>query len=122
VRANFLAVMIMICGCSRAPREAPLAQAWAQPTILDRVLAKADYSNALVQAECDLPSDKWRTNFFGPRNVSRDDRESAVGEAMIATIKPCLKDMSVTELIKSLKAMPYPDCVIIWCLSGDKLR
>jgi hypothetical protein len=109
MRAAFIGLFVLIFGCSKPPQQAIAWKDWAQPTILDTVLTKAEHSNAIEQAERDLPDDNWRTNFFGPENLSRGDREGAVGATMLAEIKPRLQGMTVTELIKSLKVMPYPD-------------
>ena len=98
----------MICGCSRAPIQAPRSQAPAQLTVLDRVLAQPDYSNAIVQAQRDLPGDKWRDKPWH-YNVSRDQREYAVSKAMLGEIRPRLRSMSVTELVGSFKMTPYPE-------------
>lgn len=109
MRAAFLGLVVLMFGCSEQPRRTSTWKDWAQPTILDTALKKAEYSNAMVQAERDLAEDNWRTNVFGPENLSRGLRESAVGETMLEEIKPRLKGMTVTELIESLKAVPYPE-------------
>jgi hypothetical protein len=108
MRPAFLVLTALIVGCSKAPQPVPSWKDWAQLTILDRVLTKADYSNAIVQAERDLPGDEWREKPWR-HNVSRTQREYSVGGRMLAEIKPGLKAMSVTELISSLKVAPYPE-------------
>lgn len=109
MRLSCLILTVVISGCSKEPRQVPSWNDWAQPTMLDQVLTKTGYSNAIVQAEVDLPTDKWETNHFGPVNVSRSGREYAACKVMLDEIKPQLKNLSVTELVKSLKAVPFPE-------------
>jgi hypothetical protein len=70
--------------------------------IQDKVLVKASYSNAVTEAERDLPTDEWK-ELPWRFNYSRFQRECTVARQMLEEITPELKRMSVTQLVRSLK-------------------
>jgi hypothetical protein len=84
----------------------PAAGAAETLSILDE--AVANYSNALVQAQQELPSDKWEERRPFRVNVSRDGRVMAVAKPMFDEMTTRLKQMSVTNLVGSFKLIPYP--------------
>ena len=73
-----------------------------QYTILDEALAKPEYADAIKQAERDLPDDEWADKPFR-QNMSREQRDYRVATNILAEIEPKLKQLSVTELVRSLK-------------------
>jgi hypothetical protein len=98
----FLAISaLLLCGCGESNQKAepPVV---IHPTILDEALARPEYADAIKQAERTLPDDHWNT---GPMhmNLSREDREASVATNILATIEPKFSQMSVTELVHSLK-------------------
>ena len=82
-------------------------QPWQTFTPFDEVLAKPEYSNSIAQAEQDLPTDEWVEKPF-KCNASRAKREAAVADQMLAEIRPRLKSMNITNLVKSFKLIPHP--------------
>jgi hypothetical protein len=76
-------------------------------SILDEVLRTPEFSNAVAQAERDLPSDYWEHTPFR-YNSSRARREAEVARTMLAEIEPRLKTMGVTDLVRALKVYDYP--------------
>jgi hypothetical protein len=106
MRACLIICGLLLCGCSRSPEKVVPAGAPPQaPTVLDEGLAK--YSNALVRAQQELPTDKWEEKPFR-HNLSRDQRVGAVAKPMFDEITARLKGLSVTNLVGSLKTVPYP--------------
>jgi hypothetical protein len=96
---------MLLCACNRLPYQTvPVGRA-PQVTILDEALAK--YSNAIVRAQQELPTDKWEEKPFH-HNASCDQRVSTATKPMFEELKLRLKGMSVTNLVKSLKLIPYP--------------
>ena len=71
------------------------------------MLAKPEYSNSIAQAEQDLPTDEWVEKPF-KYNSSRAKREAAVADQMLAEIRPRLKSMNITNLVKSFKLISHP--------------
>ena len=80
-------------------------------TFLDEVLTKSEYAGAIRQAERDLPDDRW-DGANGHYNVSRSGRESAVASKILADIKPSVRNMSVSQLMQSLKVVSYPTGIL----------
>ena len=104
MRGALIITALLLCGCGPSNRQTE-SSVIAQPTILDEVLAKPEYAEAIKQAESDLPADERRDKPW-PINDSRSRRESSVAQKMLAEIQPRLERMSVTELIRSLKVTP----------------
>jgi hypothetical protein len=112
MRGIFVVLTFLICGC--ASTHQPVS---SHQTILDNVLTKKEYADAIRQAERDLPSDEW-IYFKGHRNASRSMREEAVAFKMLANIKPVVEAMSVLQLVQSLKIVPYPAGILTNDFSG----
>src|SRR2546425_8368700 len=94
--------VILLCACNRPSQTSPRAQlAPPRATLLDEALVSPAFSNALGQAERDLPDDKWEEQPYH-FNSTRAHRESEVADMMLQHIKPKLKQLSVTELVSSL--------------------
>jgi hypothetical protein len=53
-----------------------------------------------------LPTDEWKEEPFH-RNDSRERREMALAAKVLDGVKPGLRKMDVTALVKSLKVFPY---------------
>ena len=106
MRLTSAILLVILCACNKpggssAPRHtAPLPH-----SILDEVLAEQQYSNAIAQAKRDLPTDKWEQRPFR-FNSSRAHREGEIARMLLAEVRPRLKLMSVTALVKSLKTDP----------------
>ncbi len=107
MRAWLFIPAVLVCGCNQAPQQRVPATAPQTLNILDEALAKPKYSNAIVQAQQQLPTDKWEDKPFR-RNVSREQRVWAVAKPMLDEITPRLKEMSVSNLVNSFKVVPYP--------------
>jgi hypothetical protein len=112
MRGIFVILVLLVCGC--ASTHQPVS---SRRTILDDVLTKGEYADAVRQAERDLPGDEW-IDFKGHRNASRSTREQAVAFKMLADIKPTVEAMSVTQLVQSLKVVPYPAGILTNDFSG----
>jgi hypothetical protein len=94
-------VLLLLCACNR-----PGGSSTPPPySILDEVLAEQQYSNAIAQAERDLPTDEWELKPYR-FNSSRAQREAEVAKTLLAEVRPRLKRMSVPALVKSMKADP----------------
>ena len=102
MRSTFVILMFLICGCASTHKPASSHQ-----TFLDEVLSKTEYADTIQQAERDLPDDRWESS-NGHYNVSRSIRESAVASKILADIKPTVREMSVSQLMQSLKVVSYP--------------
>jgi len=100
--------MLLLCTCDKKPSQPPpRARTHPWPPLFDQALARPDFSNAVSQAERDLPDDRWEDK-PGRFNASRGQREMKVTEMILHDIKPKLKQLSVTELVRGLKVLPYP--------------
>lgn len=102
MRCALTILALLICGCASTHPAVSSRQ-----TILDEVLTEKKYANAIQEAERDLPGDRWE-DFGWHHNASRFIRESAVASTILADIKPAVKAMSVSELVRSLKVVSYP--------------
>src|SRR2546426_1098859 len=99
--------LLLLCACNNSPQTPPPAQlASPQATLLDEVLVSPAFSNEISQAERDLPDDKWEQQPYR-FNASRAQREIKVADMMLQDIKPKLKQLTVTELVRALKVLPY---------------
>jgi hypothetical protein len=111
--ARFLQICLLILTCgtftSACKKQQPVAspQPWQTFTPFDEALAKPEYSNSIVQAEQDLPTDEWVQKPF-KYNASRSRREAAVADQMLAEIRPRLKSMNITNLVNSFKLISLP--------------
>lgn len=85
--------------------------------ILDEVLLGKQFSEDIAKVQRDLPQDEWR-NTPQKQNVSRSAREAAVANTMLGGVELRLKAMTVTELVKSLKTLSYPDGVMTHKFAG----
>lgn len=113
IMRSFVTILaLLVCGC--ASTRQPVS---SHQTILDDVLSKPKYAEAIRQAERDLPNDQW-VDFKGQRNRSRSAREYDVAAKMLADIKPKLQAMSVSELVRSFKVVPYPAGILTNNFSG----
>src|SRR5258707_692111 len=86
------------------PVSTPIPQAPGIPLICWQL---SEYSNALVVAFKELPTDKW-VNYPVNLNSSQGERVWHAVEPMLAEIKPRLKEMSISNLVGSFKLVPYP--------------
>jgi len=104
MRALLAISALLLCGCgaSNQKTEPPVV---IHPTILDEALARPEYADDIKQAERTLPDDHWNTSPMH-MNLSREDREISVATNILATVEPKFSQMSVTELIHSLKISP----------------
>ena len=102
MRGIFVILMFLVCGCASTHKSVSSHQ-----TLLDEVLTKSEYADAIRQAERDLPDDRWESS-KEHYNVSRSMRESAVASKILADIKPTVREMSVSQLMQSLKVVSYP--------------
>src|SRR5256885_11755004 len=105
MRSCLVIAVLLVFGCNRAPE--PKTPPPSPASIFDEVVARPRYSNAIVQAEQDLPSDRWEEKPFH-YNASRGDRVWAVAKPMLDEVTPRFKEMSVTNLVRSFKVVPYP--------------
>jgi hypothetical protein len=106
LRACLLITGLLACGCSESPpRELPVAVAPQPLPTLDEAFAK--YSNAMVHAWQELPTDKWEDKPFRS-NVSAEERVSVIARPMFEEIKAQLKGMTVTNLVRAFKLVEYP--------------
>lgn len=101
MRATLILSALLLCGCGVSHQQAK-PPAVTQYTIFDEALAKPEYAYAIKQAERDLPDDEWANKAFR-QNMSREQRDYRVATNILAEIEPKLKQMSVTELIQSLR-------------------
>lgn len=130
MRTLLIISAMLLCACNRSTQSIPAGKA-PQASVLDEALAK--YSNAIVHAQQELPADKWEEKPFR-HNASRDQRVSTAAEPMFEEIKLRLKGMSVSNLVGSLKLIPYPygdltndldeaaECVYAggnWCIMNE---
>jgi hypothetical protein len=104
MRVSFIISVLLLSGCAASHPSSEWSST-AQNTILDQVVAKREYRSDIKQAEQDLPGDQWREQPWRS-NVSRFHRESGVAQQMLDEIRPKLKQMTVTELARSLKVTP----------------
>ena len=104
MRASLLVAGLLACGCNQSPQYPGPSATLPLPT-LDEAFAK--YSNDIAQAQQGLPTDKWEDKPLR-RNVSSDQRVSAAAKPMFEEITLRLKGMSVTNLVRSFKVIPYP--------------
>jgi hypothetical protein len=95
---------LLLFGCTK-PQQKAEPPVVIQPCILDKALQRAEFAEAIKQAERDLPDDKWRDKPWR-MNESRDRREFAVATNILATVEPKFSQMSVTELVHALKISP----------------
>ena len=98
---------LLLFGCTKTHQKAepPVV---IKPCILDEVLQRAEFADAIKQAERDLPDDKWKDTPWRMNN-SRDRREFTVATNVLATVEPKFSKMSVTELVHALKVVPHPN-------------
>jgi len=107
MRLIILAATMIVCSCSRTPHQMQSSiQNTGRLTILEYVLTEPRYSNAVAQAERDLPHDQWSDKPWRQNN-SREQRELAVATKMLENVEIQFKMMNVTQLVKSLKVFPY---------------
>jgi hypothetical protein len=96
------ALLLCGCGASHQQTQSPVV---IPPTILDEALARPEYADAIKQAERTLPDDQWNNSPMH-MNLSRERREMSVATNILATIEPKFSQMSVTELVHTLKVEP----------------
>lgn len=107
MRASVLICSALLCvGCDKTPRHTAPGEVSQRHTILDEVLAKPQYSNSIVEAQRDLPTDKWESEPYH-HNASRDQRERSVATQMLAEVKPHIREMSVSNLVGSFKLIAH---------------
>jgi hypothetical protein len=100
-------LVLAIGGCSIKSRQPSSSQQDAKlSAILDELLADSTYAGLITQAERDLPTDVWKEKPFR-NNDSRERREMEVAAKVLDGVKPRLKKMDATALVKSLKVFPY---------------
>ena len=116
MRSAFMVSVLLLCGCGTTHPAAKPDPA-AQETVFDVALAEPRYSDAIRQAEREVPGDERIDKPF-PANVSRERREYQVATNILAELKPKLKQMSVTELVLSLKIESAPGVVVSNDFSG----
>ena len=106
MRSAILMSVLLFCGCSASlhQSESPVIP---QSTILDKTLARPEYTDAIKQAERDLPNDNWKEKPWR-MNESRGDREFNIATNILASIEPKFRHMNVTELVRALKVTPRP--------------
>src|SRR2546426_10083805 len=93
--------VILLCACNRPSQTSPRAQlAPPRATLFDEALVSPAFSNAVGQAERDLPDDKWEEQ---PYRFNASQREIKVADMILQDIKPKLKQLTVTELVRALK-------------------
>jgi len=106
MRAFLVISGLLLCGCDKfAERTSTKAAAPQKLTVLDQALAK--HSNSIAQARQELPGDAWENKPFR-HDVSAGKRAAAITAPMVDEIKLQLKEMTVTNLVKSFKVVPYP--------------
>jgi len=99
---------VLLCGCRKAPPKPASALFPQGPAILDEILTNATFSNALEAAFVELPTDEWDK---GPKpyNVSQSQRLYKLGKPVFEELKPRLKEMSISNLVCSLKVVDSRD-------------
>jgi hypothetical protein len=104
VRATLIILALLLCGCGESHQQTK-PPVIPQSTILDKALARPEYAEAIKQAERTLPDDEWNNDPMH-MNLSREQREMSVATNILGTVEPRLKQMTVTELVHSLKIVP----------------
>jgi hypothetical protein len=101
-----ICLLILACGiftfACQKQKQIASPQPWETLTLFDELLVKPGYSNSIVQAEQELPTDEWVQEPF-KHNASRSRREAAIADQVLAEIRPRLKSMNITNLVKSFK-------------------
>ena len=107
MRFLFLSLVLMFCGCNAPSRRSSLStQNQKQLTILDACLKESKYTNLIIQAERNLPLDQWEEQPWR-HNDTREWRLNAAASKILEDLRPRFKQMTVTELVKSLKVHLY---------------
>jgi hypothetical protein len=114
MRGAFLLCVLLLCGCKKQTPQAALPQPQLHSTVWDEVLAKPEYSNEVVLAGLNLPTDQWTNITWGPStklvriNASKWSRIAAVTDRALAEVEPRLKEMSVSNLVYCFKLVEAP--------------
>ena len=107
MRVVLLIVVLLANGCNKAIEQTLLpSQPTLQTAYFDEVLSKTEFAGTIEHAEHDLASDVW-VNMPRRVNVTRTDRESAVAAKILEDVRPKLQRMSVPELVRAMKLVPY---------------
>ena len=100
----------LLTGCSRSPRQDAVHIRGARgPSILDEPLRQEIVRKRVTEAEQDFPTDTWKTTTGGMAqhwNQSRRERELKISGELLAELEPKLKQMSVPQLLDSIKTWP----------------
>jgi len=94
----FVLCALLCGGCTHSPVIG--ADPYTRNPILDRFAT--EYSGAIAEADRDLPGDEWSAPPLR-QNASRGRRVSLIASNVLSKIEPELKQMSVSNLVLSLK-------------------
>jgi len=109
---------LSLCSCGKPPSASSPPVAVVRTPIFDQIAAEPKYSNAIAQADQDLPGDRWEKKPFNI-NHSRWERVAPIGREILLEVKPKLKEMTVAELMHCLKVQDGSGFVT--CYMGDAL-